>query len=122
MQERLESEDRQIIAREGEIWWCALGTNVGVEIDGKHLNFERPVVIARVFNREAVLALPITSKHKSGRYYYSFSHRDRIQTIVLSQVRAISTKRLLRRVTRLPDTKLKEINDQLVRDVLRRAA
>src|SRR5579864_8524776 len=31
---------------ERELWWCALGANMGVEADGKHDLFERPVLIA----------------------------------------------------------------------------
>lgn len=27
-----------------EFWWCSLGINVGVEIDGKNENFECPVI------------------------------------------------------------------------------
>jgi mRNA interferase MazF len=30
---------------EREVWWCALGVNVGLEADGKHDNFERPVLV-----------------------------------------------------------------------------
>lgn len=34
-----------------EVWWCALGINVGAEIDGKNNNFERPVLVMRVYNK-----------------------------------------------------------------------
>ena len=27
--------------REGEVWWCAVGENVGVEINGKSKTFAR---------------------------------------------------------------------------------
>ena len=35
----------------GEIWWCAVGENVGSEICGKGRTFARPVVIVRNANR-----------------------------------------------------------------------
>ncbi len=44
-----------------EIWWCSLGLNVGAEIDGKNENFERPVIVLKVYNVETMLVLPITS-------------------------------------------------------------
>lgn len=31
--------------KKGEIWWCAMGENVGVEINGKSEVFSRPVLI-----------------------------------------------------------------------------
>ena len=34
-----------------EVWWMTLGLNVGVETDGKHENFERPVLVLKRFNR-----------------------------------------------------------------------
>ena len=37
---------------EREVWWSALGVNIGVEIDGKHENFERPVLVVRKFNND----------------------------------------------------------------------
>jgi len=36
-----------------EVWWCAVGVNIGVEADGKHTNFERPVLIIRKFSKDA---------------------------------------------------------------------
>ena len=40
---------------EGEIWWCSIGENVGMEISGKGSYFRRPVLIIRkldiVYNR-----------------------------------------------------------------------
>lgn len=35
-----------------EIWWCSTGLNVGVESNGKHDNFERPMLIVKKFNSE----------------------------------------------------------------------
>lgn len=33
--------------REGEVWFCALGVNVGFEQDGRGGSFLRPVIISR---------------------------------------------------------------------------
>lgn len=32
---------------EGEVWWCALGENIGVEINGKSATFARPILVLR---------------------------------------------------------------------------
>jgi mRNA interferase MazF len=86
---------------EREVWWCAIGINVGVEADGKHDDFERPVLILRKFNRDAVLVVPLTSRIKRNPYHATFMHGDKMFAAVISQMRLVSTKRLLRRLYRM---------------------
>ncbi len=33
--------------REGDVWWCAVGENVGIEINGKNQEFSRPVLVLK---------------------------------------------------------------------------
>jgi len=56
---------------EREVWWCALGANIGFEQDGSSELFTRPVVILSKFNLDAGLVLPLTAKPKTGKYYFS---------------------------------------------------
>ncbi len=86
---------------EREVWWCALGVNVGVEADGKHDNFERPVLVIRKFNTDAVLVVPLTSRVKKNPYHALFRHDGETFSAVVSQIRLVSTKRLLRRLYRM---------------------
>jgi len=102
--------EKKAYAHPREVWWCALGVNVGAEVDGKNENFERPVLVLRVYNKETMLVLPITSKEKLD----DFHHKIRIQAknrnsvtgeeyvksvwIKLTQARVISNNRLLRKV------------------------
>jgi mRNA interferase MazF len=86
---------------EREVWWCALGINIGVEADGKHDNFERPVLVLRKFNRDAVLIVPLTSRAKPNPYQWPFRHEEKLFAAVFSQMRLISTKRLLRKMYRM---------------------
>ena len=86
---------------EREVWWSALGLNIGVEADGKHKNFERPVLILRKFNRHAVLIVPLTTQTKPNPYRWPFKHKGNSFAAVFSQMRLISTKRLLRKMYRM---------------------
>ena len=44
--------EKNVYFREKEVWWAALGKNVGFEVDGKHELFERPVLIVKkIFQR-----------------------------------------------------------------------
>lgn len=93
-----------------EIWWAHVGQNIGVEINGKSNKFERPVLIVRVFNKDFVLIVPISSKEKDGRYYYSFRNPSgERNVVVLSQIKSISSKRLVRMVGEMGITDFSEI-------------
>ncbi len=81
-----------------EVWWCSIGVNVGSEIDGKNENFERPILIAKVFSRDGFLGIPLTSKEKSHRYAVPIHHGKGISFANTSQLRILSEKRLLRKI------------------------
>ncbi|MEK9181483.1 MAG: type II toxin-antitoxin system PemK/MazF family toxin [Patescibacteria group bacterium] len=92
-----------------EIWWCSAGLNIGVESDGKHENFERPMLIIKKFNADMVWALPLTTQGKNNKYYFKLNHTELKSWVVLSQVKAISTKRLLRKVGSISEADFKEV-------------
>jgi mRNA interferase MazF len=81
-----------------EIWWCSAGLNIGVEADGKHENFERPMLIVKKFNADMVWAIPLTTQGRNVKYYHKLNHKEIKSWVVLSQIKTISTKRLLRKV------------------------
>ena len=82
-----------------EVWWCAIGVNIGVEADGKHDHFERPVLVLRKFSKDAVLVVCLTSRAKPDNpYHVVYSHDGREFAAIISQVRLVSTKRLIRKL------------------------
>lgn len=87
-----------IFFREKEIWWVALGANVGFEQDGKGEEFRRPALILKKFNRHVVLVVPLTTKLKRGNKYYvscvaSSDTLDRMA--IISQIRLVDTRRFV---------------------------
>lgn len=102
-----------LFCHEREIWWCAMGINIGVESDGKDKSFERPILILRVFNKDMIWAIPITSTIKKSPFYYNFSFKEKIQCLMLTQLRTISTKRLKRRLGTVSEEDLKQIIYQI---------
>ena len=94
---------------EREVWWCSLGANIGTEEDGKNHFFERPVLIARKFNKEMLWALPLTSREKEGIYYLKFSLNNFNSTVILSQLRILSAKRLVRKIGKIGKKQFVEI-------------
>ncbi len=78
-----------------EVWRCSLGVNIGSEQDGKNQLYERPVLVIKRFNRNTLLILPLTRKVSYTRYSYKLKDES---FVLLSQVRIVSSKRLLRKM------------------------
>jgi len=107
------SPEKELYFHEREIWWASLGINIGFEQDGKNETFERPILIIKKFNKYVMWALPLTSKERIGKYYYQTEYQGEQSTIILSQLRLISSKRLIRKVRKLPAKEFREIKDFL---------
>lgn len=102
---------------EREVWWCSLGLNIGSEEDGKNELFERPVLILKKFNRDMILVIPLSSKVKDNKYYINFSYNNEESSALISQIKLISTKRLLRKIRKMDSKTYKEIL-KAVKDML----
>ena len=95
----LHSESTVAYYHEREIWWCALGVNIGFEQDGTGENFDIPVVILRGFNTHTFFAVALTGRKKAGAFYFYLGKvDDRDATAILSQVRILDTKRLIKKI------------------------
>ena len=95
------SEQKNIYFYEREVWWASLGCNIGFEQDGKNANFERPVLVIKKFSRDLLWVLPLTTKNKNGPFYHSFEFQEGVSTVILSQLRSISSKRLKRKMGKI---------------------
>lgn len=97
------------IFRAGEIWWGSIGLNIGSEEDGKNALFERPILILRKYSRELFLGVPLTSKVKEGKNFYRVSVAGTTRSLILSQSRSMSAKRLQRKLYHLSDPIFEDI-------------
>ncbi len=103
LKKRLHNRVDATYAHKRDVWWCALGANVGSEIDGKNENFERPVLILRAYNKDMLLVAPMTGKERRESFYMRVLVGSTANWIALTQIRVISNKRLLRKVGILPE-------------------
>lgn len=97
----------------GEIWWSAIGINIGAEENGKNLNFERPIIVIKKFNKHMFWGVPMTSLEKSGRVYKKITYDGNEVWALLSQFKTFSSKRLIRKITKISDDQLLELRNQL---------
>lgn len=101
---------------EREIWWCALGINIGFEQDGTGTNYDRPVLIIRGFNPHVFFGVALTGRKKRGKYYLPIGEIEgRQASVILSQVRLIDSKRLVRKMSTLEEDTFKEVRISIAR-------
>jgi mRNA interferase MazF len=90
--------------KEGDVWWTCVGMNIGYEVYGKGKHFTRPVLVLKKFNKELFLGVPLSSKLKQNKYYYTFQFQTRKNSLLLSQLRVFSSSRF--------QSKLGEVSEQ----------
>ncbi len=88
----------KLFYKEGEIWFCSIGVNIGWEKDGKNETFDRPVIILKKFWPSLFLGIPCTTKKQSGRGVYKFVLHATQYTALFSQIRVLDCRRLRRLV------------------------
>jgi mRNA interferase MazF len=99
--------------KEGDVWWCSLGANVGDEQDGKGSFFSRPVLVFKKFNRNIFLGVPLSTIIKDNRFYHQIHFKGRAQCVVLSQIRLLDAKRLENRMGDLPSHEFEKVKQKL---------
>ena len=89
--------------KEREIWWAALGQNIGFEINGKHEFFERPVVILKRYNENMCFVVPLSTQVKNPLPFYQILVNFDVKpsVAIISHGKTISTKRLLRKAAKI---------------------
>lgn len=90
--------------KERDIWWVSVGVNIGFEEDGKNSNFVRPVLIVKKFNRELFLGIPMSTKiKKDNKYYIQVSIKGKNVSVMSSQMRVFSSKRIWNKLAELDE-------------------
>jgi mRNA interferase MazF len=52
------------------------------------------VLVVRGFSKELFWGVPLTSKERTGHYYYQFKLNGKISTAIISQLRTYDTSRI----------------------------
>lgn len=84
---------------EREIWRSYFGYNIGKEINGKHDDFERPVLVYKKINKDLFIGIPLTTKFKREYYKFFVGNINNDGNFALwEQVKIMSSKRLIYRI------------------------
>lgn len=90
----IDKKERLVQIKEGEVYWCSLGENIGDEENGKGYIFRRPVLVFKKFNKNIFWGIPMSTKIKDNRYYINVKLKNIEQSVMISQLRLLDTKRL----------------------------
>jgi mRNA interferase MazF len=110
--------DRPIGFKDGEIWVCSVGENIGYENDGKGDYFARPVLILKNTNGLTCFVIPLSTTKKRGRYHYAFDGGTGSESVaLLGQLRLVDSSRLYRRIGKIYDSDFVKIRER-IREIL----
>lgn len=111
---RLWSKEDRIVFKQGELWWCSLGFNLGEEIFGKGEKFTRPVLVFKKFTSNSFLGLPLTTHGKRGSWYVEITHARRKSYAMLNQARVLDKKRLTNRIGTLDENDYNQVKKRFI--------
>ena len=97
-----------------EIWWCSIGFNIGSEQNGRNRFFDRPVLILKKFNNQTILVVSITSTLKEDQYNFTIEDENQFSSVLLTQIRLLSTKRLRRFVRKISTYEFNFIKGKII--------
>lgn len=84
---------------ERELWWCTLGMNIGSEQDGSDIEYRRPVLILKGLSKQTCLIIPLTTSTHAHKLRPAIGLVENEQAhALLSQMKVIDTKRLVRKI------------------------
>ncbi|HEY0908183.1 MAG TPA: type II toxin-antitoxin system PemK/MazF family toxin [Candidatus Paceibacterota bacterium] len=109
----IESKSIEVFFKEGEIWWCSVGINIGNESCGKGGTFNRPVLVLRKLSRSSYVGIPISTQRKDGSWFSEILVNGELRYALLYQVRMFSSNRFQRRVGALEGGQFVSVKQKL---------
>ena len=104
---------QKIYFKQGQIWWCSLGQNIGSESFGKGEYFRRPILILKKLSADLCIALPLTSKEKNGTWFIDITLQGEKKWVMLYQIRVLHKKRFSLKVGELDSTHFQRVKEKL---------
>lgn len=99
--------------KEGWVWMCSVGINIGFEQNGSEDSFERPALVVRKFNNQMYWVMPLSTKQKPFDFYYNFTDPTGNKvSVIIAQLRLLSIKRFIRDMYRVEELHMENIRAQ----------
>ena len=76
-----QEKNSRVFCKQREVWWMAMGQNIGDEENGKGDLFERPILVVRQFNTNLFWGCAMSTKIKeNNRYYLKIKVLERLKS------------------------------------------
>ncbi len=115
VKKKTESSEKCAHFHEGEIFYARIGENVGFEQCGKGAEFLRPVLVVKKFNQRIFWGVPLSNTKKEGKFYQTLKFRGKTSTAILSQLKLVDSKRLIRKIGGIQPVELVTVKTRLRR-------
>jgi mRNA interferase MazF len=109
----LNTKNEKFFFKEGEIWWCSIGMNVGAESYGKGQTFNRPVLVLKKLSEKSFIGIPLSSKIKQGSWFIDITLPEGKRTALLYQIRMLSTNRFQWHIDTLESEEFMQVKQKL---------
>jgi mRNA-degrading endonuclease toxin of MazEF toxin-antitoxin module len=99
LKEKLDKIHTKVLFNEREIWWSAIGCNVGEESNGKGSQSFRPVLVFKKLTRYSFVALPLTTAKREGSWYVPIVQAGVESKVMINQIRILDSKRIFNKMS-----------------------
>ena len=113
LKKKISVVSKDVQFKEGEVWWCSVGYNVGTESFGKGIDFARPVLIIKKLSHNACICIPLTTKVKNGTWFVKISTFKIERYAMLHQIRMLHSKRFQRMIFSVDAACFLEVKEKL---------
>ncbi|KKR31871.1 MAG: hypothetical protein UT65_C0015G0033 [Parcubacteria group bacterium GW2011_GWF2_39_8b] len=115
---KIHKNDNAPFCHERELWWGALGVNIGSEQDGSGKEDSRPILVLKGLSVQTCVVIPLTTSTSIHTLRPSIGIvEDEEAHALMSQIRVIDTKRLIRKIGYL-DKKIFQQIRKIAKDML----
>ena len=119
IKKKLNAGHPEVFFREGDVWWCSTGINIGTEMDGKGKKFTRPILILKVINFKTFIGVSLTSRLVESETHIPIYFNYGFHTVVVSEIRTYEKKRLENRIGSVSDYLLMKMKKAATHFLLR---
>lgn len=109
---RIHKQNNIRYCKRRDIVWCALGENIGSEVNGDDRFFKRPVAILKCFGKNTCLVVLITSSVTENELKIPIGKIEGIESFAaLSQIRVVDTRRIYKKISKLSTEDFEKIKE-----------
>ena len=98
-QKKYHNERRGLLTvHKREVWWGAVGLNIGSEQDGKGKGYERPILVLATLSKSTFIGVPLSTKEKKHSMHFLIVFKETNNYALIDQIKVFDVRRLNRKI------------------------